>query len=334
MRGIFGLFWELQDEDVFWMVCLIIVVICSGEVLAGEQFSLDELKAGMKVARESIENLSLEYYCERKFEDERLDWKSEEKFRTRLDGGMVYYEFGYGKTGDAEKDNGRSVLDRVVTFDGIETRVFLKPIEERGLVGSAEKGDLKLSHRGSPLLLGPHPHLYVWNWVAPVEDLWLASEVVVSEGEKMLGVDTVKVVRDNSLSTMTFWVAPSRSFLPLKYTIEPKGGVSILRRALGGLKQLENGIWYPMEVVQDGGEGSRIYERFVITGASSAAIPDSVFRFEFPEGTEVVGSYDELELVIERDAMIKMLMGQWGLGVVVLVLIVGGGIWIRKKGFV
>ena len=201
-----------------------------------------------------------------------------------MKGDRVYYEFGYVKTGDAMKDKGRGVFDRVVTFDGVETRVFLKPSEGRGLAGSAEVGDLKLSHQGSPLLLGPHPHLYVWNWVGPVEEMWFAPEVVVSEGEQVLGIDTVKVVRENPYSTMTFWIAPSRSFLPLKYTIFSKDRGSILRRTLGSLKQLENGTWYPMEVVQDGGDGGRVYERFVITGASSAAIPDSVFRFEFPEG--------------------------------------------------
>ena len=68
------------------MVCFWVVAF-GGEVLAGELLSLEELKAGVKAARGSILDLSLEYYSERKFEDEGFDWRSEEIFRTRYEGG-------------------------------------------------------------------------------------------------------------------------------------------------------------------------------------------------------------------------------------------------------
>ena len=45
-----------------------------------------------------------------------------------------------------------------------------------------------------------------------------------------------------------------------------------------------------------------------------------------------MGSFDELESVIERDYMFEVMMGYWGWGVGFVLVLVGGVFWMRKKG--
>jgi len=120
---------------------------------------------------------------------------------------------------------------------------------------------------------------------------------IESTSEPVDGVSTIKLVgklyRPPQLGgTLRLWVAPERSFLPLKRQYVKPDGEVFNEVVLYDLTKLSNGLWYPQRIrfpaeSADDSDRPPLFE-LEIKKISVEPLAEEFFRPAFPAGTDVI----------------------------------------------
>ena len=130
-----------------------------------------------------------------------------------------------------------------------------------------------------------------WFWQPRLADGLRRKDVEVSitEGEVIDGVRTVKAVLSHPELTTTIWVAPDRSYLPLRVrTALKRTDIFPMQFDIGQLVQLENGQWFPKLVTYHFGDPQQPSRQFRFKEVSTKH-NDGRFSTDFSHTPAVAG---------------------------------------------
>ena len=301
--------------------------------------SVEEIKAGIKGSRDRLTDLSMTFVIMHSAGayGEEYGRRVEGTYRERMHEGIRFIDVHEVKVDEETGEVMGLIRSEKVSDNGHWSRVVTRDIDRVVVDGilSSGTGDADGHYLPGEVLW---PLIRLWgyaHYTSMMEDRLFESTgpsgftVKIEDGGEMLGVRTVKVVQVYKGSKTSHWFAPTRSWLRLRKRGESTKGLlddAYTDHKLEAIKQLENGMWYPVRIAnscarKDGGEYLYAFtSNIVIREVSSERIDDGVFLFDPLEG-----------LKAKRDALMGRVKGflMWG------GLIGGGfGIWVfwRLRG--
>ena len=201
---------------------------------------------------------------------------------------------------------------KVCAFDGQATRKLIRVDSpevrrhkgSRGLKeGYVYKGFVRSQFLANEN--GPYREVWYTAWYMPLDKSITITEFpfVIKGRENVNGLSTILLESyvpkepNNPKShegIFKLWIAPERSFLPVKLE-DWIDGECRRQRGLSDLILLANGVWFPLRIQRPMDEDklakASFFSIWEVKEISLDPIPDSFFTIEFPAGTRV---YDEV----------------------------------------
>lgn len=186
-------------------------------------------------------------------------------------------------TNQSQKHN---LPNQIATFDGTVTTVLQTDANDKGVrVAEIHPGRVE---KFFPKDENPHMHVYRASAAMTFEEYLSPDSLTMAPDTELVGdIPCLSIAgRAAGGNSVRVWVAPSRSFLPIKMTIELPG-YGAYQQELSELIQLENGMWYPKRITRGLPNKSDALTTFVIHEASTKVLQHSEFEVLFPPGTRV-----------------------------------------------
>ncbi len=315
-------------------ICLLLVFfVLGGETVGGVWVlpSEGEICKGIKVGRDKQKHFWMHYTIHKPGLGGAHDMMMEAIYAERAEGDLVYFNVHETEIDSVTGEDLKLVRSLIFSYDGVVGRDMRRDINRRFLKGE------NLNDISAGIELGVYdgvePRTKMWHIDGVVAEDYLFKKrdgvrVSIEDGGVILGVRTVKVVRESEDERGSYWFAPSRDYLRLRQEVLTGVKLNYLRRfVVSELKQLESGIWHPMRVKIDGGEiGDFEVPYFAdvnMLGVSSRVMVAEDFAFD---------ADGQIELERKRDKLMgeaKVVAGYGGIAVVLL----GGGVFVlRKRG--
>ena len=292
----------------------LLVATCGGlhalpAALAAErasEYSVDIIVEGMRATQAQLVDLRLDYVMNQPVT------RGPEPAGTRVTNGTYARTLVDGAeylarqsqtidpaTNTVKQDND----DDVTVFDGQKTvwfnRRLMKTKRFRAMIHPGLKKDQFPR-------IDPNPCKLVWCFGdQPYPDLieQNKTDFAVQGTEEINGVETVKLVGTiwAGAGKMTFWISPSRSFLPMKvHVLRHKDNRLLSELFLEKLVELPNGIWYPQSF-RFGSPSPEHCCRCAISDVSVDPIPKDFFHLKLPPNTVVYDYVLNMKYIVERE---------------------------------